>query len=145
MLDGAVWSGLVLLSTLALYDQIRPPWLLIVLWFSLHPAVMIAYGIARWSMYYPRYVWSIRGWSVTTGWLWLFQSLFFVHHIVTVGFFSRLDAIDAGAATVTSVVALYAWFDAFWAELVQPFHMVRLSEAQSFVGKPSAHKKTVRP
>ena len=136
MLDGATWAGLVLLSTLALYDQIRPPWLLIVLWFSLHPAVMIAYALARWSMYYPRYLWSIRGWTLTTGWLWLFESLFFVHHIATDGFFAQLDAIDAGSAVLASSVALYVWFDAFWAELVQPFYLVRLKEARSYLKKP---------
>lgn len=135
LLDGAVWAGLALLSALALFKYIHPPWLLIVLWFSLHPITMIAYALAKWSMYYPRYVWSIRSWVITTGWLWLFQSLFFVHHIVTDGFFAPLGAIDAGSATLAAGVALYIWFDAFWAELIQPFPLVRLSEAVKALGK----------
>ena len=142
MLDGATWAGLVLMSALAFYDHISPPWLLIVLWFSLHPVVMIAYALARWSMYYPRYVWSIRGWAVVTGWLWLYQSLFFVHHIATEGFFARLDAIDAGSAVLASGLALYVWFDAFWAEMVQPFQLIRLSDATRYLKKPPAKGKS---
>lgn len=134
-IDGAVWSGLTLLSALAMYDRVSPPWLLMVLWFSLHPAAMVACALAKRSMHYPRYVWSIGGWVATTGWLWLYQTLFFAHHVATDGFFAPLDAVDSGSAVVAGGLALYAWFDAFWAEMVQPFHLVRLSEAARYVGK----------
>lgn len=137
MLDGAVWAGLTLLSALAMFDRVSPPWLLFVTWFSLHPAVMIVYMSARWTMYYPRYLWSMRGWTVTTTWLWLYQTLFFVNHIAKKGFVSDLDLVDSGSATLAAGLAVYVWFDAFWADLVQPYQLVRLSDLLKYKAKLS--------
>lgn len=132
-LDGAAWTGLFAMSGLSLFDRMHAPWMLLIAWFALHPGVMLAYLAAKWSLHYPRYVWAVRGWTLTTSWLWLFQSALFVHHIATEGFFAPLGHVDSGSAAIASAVALYAWFDAFWAELVQPYPLIPLRDASKAV------------
>ena len=131
--DGIIWFGLTVLSALAFYDRMSPSWLLIVLWFSLHPIVAFTYfTLTKWSMHYPRYIWSIKTWNLLSFWLWLYQSLFFVHHIVSVGFFEHLDSIDAASASISGGIILYSWFGAFWTEYVQPFSLIRLGDIHGF-------------
>lgn len=132
MLDGAVWAGLLVLSGLALYDRVRPPWLLFIAWFALHPGIALAYLASKWSSRYARYVVSMKAWIATTTYLWLYQTLFFVHHIATKGFSADLEIVDAGSAALAAGLALYIWFDAFWADFVQPYQLVRLGDVQDY-------------
>lgn len=135
LLDGAAWAGLLVLSGLALFDRVRPPWLLFVTWFSLHPGIALAYLASKWSSRYARYLVTMKSWIAATTYLWLYQTLFFAHHIATRGFAVDLELIDAGSAALTAGVALYVWFDAFWADFVGPYQLVRLGDVKDYYAR----------
>ena len=128
LLDGAIWIALTLLSALALFDRINSPWILIVLWFTLHPMIMLASLFVKFSLYYPRYRWSMKNWITTTTFLWAYQSLFFVYHIVIHGFFQDLSIADGASAIIAAGISVDVWQDAFWAEMLQPYSFKKLSE-----------------
>jgi hypothetical protein len=137
LIDGGVWLLLGGLSVLAMFDRLSSPWLLIVSWFALHPAVMLIYFFSRWTLYYPRYIWPLATWAWTSNWLWLYQSSIFVNHIVAKGFAADLDLVDSGSATFAAGVVLYTWIDAFWNEMLVPFELVRVADLQSYRSRMS--------
>src|SRR3990172_8243611 len=134
-LDGLLWAGLLGLSVMALYDRMNPPWLLMILWFSLHPAIMLAYLFARWTTHYSRYIWAMKSWITTTTYLWFFQSLFFIHHIVTRGFFVEMEILDSASAMIAAAICLNEWFEAFWAEMVRPFSLIKYGVITKYINE----------
>src|SRR3989304_3561656 len=83
-----------ILSILALFNRINPPWLFISIWFFLHPLLMFIYFATKFTLYYPPYRWSLQSWSIITTFLWLYQSLFFIYHSIIHGFLSVLSIVD---------------------------------------------------
>jgi hypothetical protein len=123
--DGAAWLALWVLSAAALFDRMQPPWLLAVLWLSLHPVALALYLGSSWSSRYRRYVWALRSWITVTTYVWIYQSFFFVAHVVAEGFYADMGPQDSAAAAVGASACLYVWCDAAWCEAVRPFHFVK--------------------
>ena len=139
--DGIVWAGLALMSALALFDRLQPPWLLTLLWLSLHPLAAVAYLFVPWSSGYPRYAWAMRAWITFSTWAWAYQSLFFVAHVVADGFFADMAESDSLSASIAALLALSAWSDAAWIEAVKPFRFARLGEVREHLRKTSGRSE----
>ena len=141
LLSGILWMVLFFLSVRSTITDLLPAWLLPVLWFALPPGPLLIYAFSisgdKYSVY-PRYKWDMRSWTVTSAYLWIFQSGLLIAHMIRFGFFEPLSLRTAIVGVVASTIAGIMWVDAFWTDVIKVYRLKPYSTIRDYISVTSS-------